>query len=197
VRSPHLSHGIWLVEHGLLGLRLTPTRTAALLEVIAIVRRDLPAEITKLCKTHAEDVVASLFEVDHVATSWADLEVFAPDLTFYGSGYFLWIDARFTLGQPLRDAVKKFGRENGCKVLCVENIRAKSRRPSVVIFECQLEYACNADGADHVSIFGLPGLVIGGVVVSGARGTLPVTDMAGVQLEHRHDGVGMGVRLGV
>jgi hypothetical protein len=110
-------------------------------------------------------VVTPVFEGEHVAAAWTDLEIFTSHLTLDGCGYLLWVDPRFALSQPFRYAIEELGREDGCEVLCMENVRTKSRRPRVVVFECQLEYARDAHCTDHVSIFGLPGLVFGGVVV--------------------------------
>jgi hypothetical protein len=117
VRFTGLSYGICIVEHRLLGRRLTPARTAALLEVIAIVRSDLPAKKTELCKTHANDVIAAVFECEDVAAAWADLEIFAANLILGSCGYFLWIDSRFTPDRSLLDAVEEVGREDRCEVL--------------------------------------------------------------------------------
>jgi hypothetical protein len=165
VRFSHLSYGVWTVEHRLFGRRLAPARTAALREVITGMLRHLPANETELCKAYAHHMITAIFEGEDVAAAWTDLEIFTSHLTFNGCGYFLWIDPRFAFGQFFRDTIEKLGREDGCKVLCVENVGTKSRRPRVVVFECQLEYARDAHCTDQVGIFSLPGLVFGGVVV--------------------------------
>jgi hypothetical protein len=108
----------------------------------------LSTEKAELCKAHASHGIATVFEGKHIGTPRADLEVFALDLTLESCCYFLLIDLRFTLGQPVRDAVKEFGWEDGFIVLRGENIRAKSGRPSIVVYECQLENACDALCAD-------------------------------------------------
>lgn len=161
----HFSHRVWTVEHRLLGRRLAPARTAALLEVVPRMLRHLPANETELCKADAHHVVTAVFEGEDVAATWTDLEIFTSHLTLDRCGYFLWIDPRFPLGRSFRDTIEELGREDGCKVLCVENVRAKSRRSGVVVFECQLEYARNARRTDQVSIFSLPRLIFDRVVV--------------------------------
>jgi len=62
VRLSDLGHKVWMVKHRLLRCRLAPARTAALLEVIVIVLRYLPAYKAKWCHAHAFHVVASIFE---------------------------------------------------------------------------------------------------------------------------------------
>jgi hypothetical protein len=110
-------------------------------------------------------VVAAILEVEDVAAAWTNLKIFTSHLTLDSCGYFLWINPRCPLDQSFRNAIEEFGREDECKVLCVENVGTKSRRPRVVVFECQLEYTRDTPCTDQVSIFGLPGLVFGGVVV--------------------------------
>jgi hypothetical protein len=75
----------------------------------------------------------------------------------------------------------------------VENVRAISSGPSVVIFEPQLETPYDAHCTDQRFIFGLPGLVFDGVVVRAACDALPDTAVARVELKRGHGGVDGGV----